>query len=212
LSVPRYQAISVGRGANLDTIDAPLSDGPWLRRQFQEIRALPGEAERLAAIDALLDWTHPGPGGFYDELGNPQRRPHLVPGTSFAEDPDYERSWRVGFTIPGEARLAWTHFAESLYDAPLTMRYTGLDPHACYCLRVLYGSERTRARVRLDAGDGIEVHGYLDKPYPPRPLEFELPEGAVRDGQLTLVWRREPGLGGNGRGCQVSEVWLLRDP
>jgi len=29
-------------------------------------------------------------------------------------------------------------------------------------------------------------------------------------GQLELRWSREPGLGGNGRGCQVSEVWLIR--
>jgi len=38
LSVERYKAISVGRGANLDTIDAPLNNRLWLKAQFQEIR------------------------------------------------------------------------------------------------------------------------------------------------------------------------------
>jgi len=27
-----------------------------------------------------------------------------------------------------------------------------------------------------------------------------------------LAWYREPGLGRNGRGCQVSEAWLIRAP
>ena len=29
-------------------------------------------------------------------------------------------------------------------------------------------------------------------------------------GELTLRWYREPGQGGNGRGCQVAEVWLIK--
>src|SRR5213082_399745 len=37
LSVPRYQAISVDRGANLDTIDMPLNNRGWLKQQFAEI-------------------------------------------------------------------------------------------------------------------------------------------------------------------------------
>jgi hypothetical protein len=45
---------------------------------------------------------------------------------------------------------------------------------------------------------------------PVRPLEFDVPGEATATGELTLSWSREPGLGGNGRGCQVSEVWLIR--
>ena len=40
LSVPRYKAISVGRGANLDTIDQVLNDRLWLKRRFAAIRKL----------------------------------------------------------------------------------------------------------------------------------------------------------------------------
>ncbi|MDT7893641.1 hypothetical protein [Fervidibacter sp.] len=43
-----------------------------------------------------------------------------------------------------------------------------------------------------------------------RPLEFDIPTEAVKGGTLTLTWYPEPGLGGNGRGCQVSELWLIR--
>ena len=34
---------------------------------------------------------------------------------------------------------------------------------------------------------------------------------ATGDGELTLKWFGEPGLGGNGRVCQLSEVWLLKE-
>jgi hypothetical protein len=41
-------------------------------------------------------------------------------------------------------------------------------------------------------------------------VEFDIPANASANGQLALKWYREPGLGGNGRGCQVSEVWLIK--
>jgi hypothetical protein len=61
--------------------------------------------------------------------------------------------------------------------------------------------------VRLEA-DGHEVHPFLAKPDPPRPLEFALPIEATGNGSVVLQFQREPGKGGNGRGCQVAEVWL----
>ena len=42
------------------------------------------------------------------------------------------------------------------------------------------------------------------------PLEFDIPLEATRSGTLNLSWYAEPGRGGNGRGCQVSEVWLIK--
>ena len=35
---------------------------------------------------------------------------------------------------------------------------------------------------------------------------------ATASGSLTLSWFAEPGLGGNGRACQVAEVWLMKHP
>jgi hypothetical protein len=65
-------------------------------------------------------------------------------------------------------------------------------------------------KVRLDAGDGIEIHPLTLKRTPRGPMEFDLPSEATADGQLTLTWSREQGLGGNGGGCEVSEVWLVK--
>jgi len=212
LSVPRYAAIALGRGANLDAIDTPLNDRRWLLRRFGEIRALEGEAERLREIEALLAWDDPGPGGFYDEPGNPARRPHVLTGPGATEDPAFFCSLLTGFSTPGEERLAWTRHGETLRETPLRMRYTGLDSEAGYRLRVLYGRERTPGKIRLDAGEGVEVHPWIEKPAGGEPLVFPIPPEAYSTGALDLMWRQEPGRGGNGRGCQVCQVWLIREP
>lgn len=210
LSVERYQAIAVERGANLDSVDIPLNDRQWLKRRFAEIRQLPQEADRLQAIDAIVRWTDPGPGGFYDEPGNPARRPHLLVGAGFEKDPGFYETARTGFTTNLTGRLRWARHAESLYDAPLKLHYAHLDPNARYKVRVVYAGDSPRKKIRLIAGDGIEVHPLMEKPVPTRPLEFDIPAEAITRGELTLAWLGEPGLGGNGRGCQVSEVWLMR--
>ena len=78
------------------------------------------------------------------------------------------------------------------------MHYSGLDTAALYKVRVVYGSENPRRKVRLVAGD------------PLRPLEFDIPHEASEYGELDLAWWGEPGLGGSGRKYQVSEVWLIK--
>ena len=76
-------------------------------------------------------------------------------------------------------------------------------------MRVVYGAQEGR-KVRLTAGDGHEVHGFLARPF--EPVEFGVPAAATAGGKLTLTWTPEPGAGGPGRGCQVCEVWLLKKP
>jgi hypothetical protein len=220
LSVEKYRAIAVDRGAMLDTLEFPLNNRLWLQEQFAAIRKLPSESERLAAIRNVVQWENPGPGGFYDNLGNANRQPHLV-RTPLADDPGSMESARVGFEEdlvvdePDERsgfarRISWIDHAETLYDTPLRMRYDGLDPKARYKLRVVYGGDSPKRKIRLVANDTVEVHSLLAKPFPIKPIEFPLPPEATDTGELTLNWFGEAGLGGNGRGCQVSEVWLIK--
>jgi hypothetical protein len=222
LSVAKYQAIAMDRGASLDTMDYPLNDRAWLKEHFAKARLLKNEVERLKAIDEIVQWTNPGPGGFYDDVGNVARQPHLVRGLGFDKDPGCFESARVDFEEDlvldeddekpaGARRMSWIDHAESLYDAPLRMRYTGLDPAARYKIRVLYAGDAAKKKIRLSANDGIEVHPLMVKPFPFKPVEFAIPPTATATGELTLSWFGEPGLGGNGRGCQVSEVWLIKE-
>jgi hypothetical protein len=210
LSVPRYKAIAVDRGANLDTVDVPLNNRLWLERKFAEVRRMPDEAGRLKELDGIVHWTDPGPGGFYDDLGNPARQPHLLRGRGYQADPAFWESSLVGFAGDRTLPISWWTHAESLFDAPLEMRYGDLDRGARYKIRVVYGGDSPRVRIRLTANHRIEIHPFIAKPMPVQPLEFDIPGEATANGELTLSWSREPGLGGNGRGCQVSEIWLIR--
>jgi hypothetical protein len=221
LSVEKYQAIAVDRGANLDTIDYPLNNRRWLKHRFEQLRKAGSEAERLKGIDEILRWTDPGPGGFYDDLGDVSRQVHLVAGAGFTRDPAFLESPHAGFEEgddvdePDEKpasplRYSWLNHAESMHDAPLQLRYTHLDANAQYKVRVVYGGDSPKKKIRLTAGDGLEVHPLMPKPWPVQPIEFDITAKATAGGELTLTWQREPGLGGNGRGCQVSEVWLIK--
>jgi len=195
LSVPRYKAIGVDRGASLDTLDVPLNDRLWLERKFSEAHGDP------AQIDSILNWTDPGPGGFYDDLGDLTRQPHLVRGSVSLE---YQPRWRQ----------SWWTYAESLGDEPLRMRYTGLDAVAQYRVRLVYAGDSPGRKIRLvasdGAGGGIEIHPLMRKPQPVEPVEFDIPRAATAKGELELAWYGEAGLGGNGRGCEVAEIWLIK--
>ncbi|HMJ65222.1 MAG TPA: hypothetical protein VK615_07705, partial [Candidatus Binatia bacterium] len=210
LSVPKYQAIAPDRGANLDAIDVSLNNRAWLKKQFAAIAALPDEPVRLARLKEIVHWQHPGDGSFYDELGDPEGQRHLVRGTGPARDPAFYASSFVSFirNPRPEWPTSWWHWAETLYDHPVQLRYILLDPAATYKVCVVYGRESRAAKIRLVANEGTEIHPFLDRPF--ERLEFDLPPATTRSGILTLNWTQEPGAGGNGRGCAVAEVWLIK--
>jgi hypothetical protein len=214
LSVARHKAIDVDRGATLDTIDEPLNNRLWLERRFAEIRALDSEATRLREIRSIVHWTDPGPGGFYDDLGNVMRQPHLVRGAGFQADPGCYRTPRFGYVIGKESYAryprSWWDNVEAIYDAPLNMQYDDLDPHAAYSVRISYAGDAPRTKIRLLANDKYQVHPESYKPRPTALVEYDIPREATRDGRLKLTWYRQAGLGGNGRGCAVAEIWLIK--
>jgi hypothetical protein len=219
LSVPWYKAISVGRGANLDLIDVPLNNREWLKHRFEELRAQTAESARMEGIREITEWTNPGPGGYYDDLGNPARQPHLVREKRYEEDPAHLETPLTGFAVgyggPGGTRAApwrisWQRHAEALNDATLRMRYGGLDGSARYAVRITYAGESSAAELRLTADGKFPVHEWRKKEFPPRPVEFAIPPEATSDGTLELRWEKQKGFGGNGRGLQVAEVWLVR--
>jgi hypothetical protein len=207
LSVAKYHGMA-GRGNNLDSIDVPLTDAAWLLAEMTAAKRLPDEAARLIRLAETVNRTDPGPGGFYDDFGDPARQPHLDRGREWENDPGFYESPQCAFSSRGGAGpRAWWHYAETHYETPLRANYDGLDPSAEYRVRVVYGTQERR-KVRLTAGEGHEIHGFLSRPF--EPLEFDLPAAVTADGKLTLTWTPEAGAGGPGRGCQVCEVWVLK--
>jgi hypothetical protein len=211
LSVKQYYAIGAERGANLDQMDVPVNDSIWLKKRLAYARSAASEQERISRIEQITQWEEPGLGGFYDLLSDPARRPHLLQGQAFAQDPGHLNSVRIGHNVTFGGRLRNASWAETLYDVPLVFAYKGLQPGKKYKVRVVYGTDVPQVKVRLDA-NGVQVHDWMSRPIPAAPMEFLIPEGAIKNKQLTLTFKREQGLGGNGRGCQVSEIWLIPVP
>jgi hypothetical protein len=219
-SVEKYKANAPRRSATLDSIDFPLNDRDWLKQNFEGIRKAPTESSRREMIDQLLDRDNPGPGGFYDQLGNPLRRPHLVGATrDVAKDPMLRDGPRTGWQLYPQQQPAlpywWRAHAEVLYDKSLQMRYEDLDPKARYRLRVVYGGDASSGKLapvslRLVANERFVVHDYVEKIYRLKPVEFDIPAEETRDGNLVLTWSCKPGVGGLGRVIEISEVFLIR--
>jgi hypothetical protein len=217
LSVNKYGASNWERGATLDALDRPLNNRRWLEWQIADILVATDQIDRMKLIDIILNWEDPGPGGFYDDLGDAARQPHLVnadnrdadPG--FVESPQCEHNASVqnialdrSVPVPRLWRQSWLHQAQTLYYTPLRMRYTDLDPNATYKLRVVYAG-RFRPTMRLLANGKYEIHDWMGQPGQPTRLDFEIPAEATKGGVLDLEWQRK-----SGRGPQVAEAWLIR--
>lgn len=94
---PPYLARNPERGAMLDWLDQAVNDRPWLEQRFDAILVMDEEAAQLAAIEQILNWTDPGPGGFYDNLGAVGEFSHVVYQRTWEDDPSACRTARVAF-------------------------------------------------------------------------------------------------------------------
>ena len=209
-----------GRGDFMDYIDTPLNNAIWLLSQLERTRQIEDEKARLASIDELLNWDNPGPGGFYDNLGQFINTPRLADYPAWEEDPGSLQSPRVSFgaglrgrewvhtvqakgfdgsTIP----LAWMNQITTLYETPLNVVYENLDSHSSYILKVAY-TGRFQANIQLTADDEFQIHEMRKTGKTPI-NEFPIPEEATRDGKLKLTWTCAEGE----RGAQVAEIWLI---
>jgi len=204
-SVPRHQASGAERGAILDYIDYPLNNRWWLEDEFAKIRALESEKERLNRLEEIRRWEHPGPGCFYDDVGNIANSPHVVRGEGWNTDPLLVRNpnpgywwWDSGFS---RRRLSW----QVSMDWPIAVRYERVDPNAGYVVRITgYGEALTRINGELVKpalyGRGI---GEIK--------EFPVPRDAVRSGQIVVTWDRPEESELNWREqSRITEIWLLK--
>jgi len=213
LSVDLYKAQHETRGANLDGIDYPLNNSHWLKERFSELREITDEKACLKEIKNILNWTNPGPGGYYDDLSNSCQQIHLVKKMSFEQDPSFLKTPMRKFPYkksPEAERLSWRSHTGSLNDASFEMHYPDLDANSQYKVRIVYSAEYSSVKVRLEANDGIEVHPFILKKKPRMPMEFDIPKEATKQGKLILRWYREPGHVRSGTGCDISEIWLIK--
>lgn len=203
LSVEKYGAIREERGATLDTVDRPVNNRQYLKNALEKLKTL-GDKEKLEGIKKILHYANPGPGGFYDDLGNFMNESHLVRKSNYEDDPYYLKSPLDAFLITEGMPISWQRMAETRYGVPLELHYSDLDPDAPYSLKIIYYG-RYKATVFLTANGGIPVHGPIDIGMAPKEIAVDIPEEATSSGELTLAWNLV-----SGRGIQVADVWLIK--
>ncbi len=219
LTIEKHGAAS-GRGNFIDNINIPLNEVAWIFSELDKAEKASTNQEKTAIIEALLNRTNPGPGGFYDNFGSPESWDKVIFRTDPMYDPGSLKTPRVNFGVGlkdvewvDEIRaigfdgkvtpMAWMNCVNSLYDQPLEIEYKDLDPSSQYTMKVAY-TGRFRSRMKLTA-DGITVHELMQTGEKPI-YEFPIPADAVNDGKVTFSWT----CGEAERGSQVSEIWIIR--
>ena len=206
-SVDKYYAIGAERGAVLDFIDLPLNNRWWLEDEFAKVAQFGSESTRVERLRILATWEHPGPGSFYDAVGDLEKSPHVFRCSSASAIPDESDQYGITFWWwndgKSRARLTWQATAW-----PLAVVYEALDPNATYIVR------STGYRQALLRINGDRVQPVLDGQKMGEFKEFPVPQQHVRTRRLTLTW--DPPVGEeklNWRETsRLSEVWLIRQP
>ncbi len=218
LSVEKYNAIAWDRGAFMDAIDIPLNNYRWYKVQFKKIGKIEKEEDRQKAISEIINRTNPGPGGFYDDLGNPRSLKRVLSDKRWEEDPGYLSSPLVVFTPYllyiseeleeqlGGVPLSWVNSIATLYDTPLVVRYEDLNPNSNYKLRVTYiGS--LGGKIKLIANEKYLIHDFIDTKRRILTEEFTIPKEILSSRELILKWTADDGE----RGCEIAELWLIKE-
>ena len=205
-SVPIYFASSAERGAFLDFVDYPMNNRWWLEDEFKKVQAMGSETEKVERLNELANWENPGPGGFYDDIGNTAKSPHVKRSRFVYTEPGEEANpepllwwWDEG---QSRARLSW----QVTMNYPEAVVYEGLDPEATYIVRCGgYGDFLLRM-------DGEPVETTTGKVVMGENVDFPVPAEYIQDRKLVLKWNRPTDEGHlNWRQhSRLAEVWLIK--
>ena len=207
-SVPKYHASGDERGAVLDFLNYPLNNRWWLEDELAAVRKMPAEAQRVARLETLAKWEHPGPGSFYDDIGNVAKSSHEVRNERLAgplQDVDNMAlpgvMWWTGNNPLARARQSW--FSDEAW--PKALKYSALDPEADYLIRTT-GCGECPLRV-----NGVRLVLTVDGKQVGEIKEFAVPRGLYRDGSITVTFDPtfEPHLNWRVQ-SRLTEIWLIK--
>ena len=192
-SVLKYNARSAERGAILDFIDYPLNNSWWLEDEFEKVKKLATEKEKLIRLEFIRTYEFPGEGSFYDNISSADAK-HVTSETDDAIDYLWEND--------GVSRK---RLSTQLFQFSPTLEYDELEADTNYLIRVSgYGEALLRAN-----GQRLEPTKY-EKGFE-QFKEFPLPKNLIQEGRLKITfdkpdeehlnWRKQ---------SRVTDVWLLK--
>jgi hypothetical protein len=193
-SVKKYNASGAERGAILDFIDYPLNNRWWLADEFDKIRKMPTEKEKLDRLEIICKWENPGNGSYYDNVSDISKGPRVKTRTDDATDVAW---WDSG--------MSRKRLSTQLFQNCPVLEYPDLDPNGRYTVRISgYGD----ALLRVD-GERIEPTIYnkgLEEF-----KEFQLSRKYVSDGYIKVSFDQPEESHLNWRQySKVCDIWLLK--
>jgi len=193
-SVKKYNASGAERGAILDFIDYPLNNRWWLADEFDKIRKMPTEKEKLDRLEIIRTWENPGPGSYYDNVSDLSKGPRVKTRTEDATDVAW---WDGGMSRKRLSTQLFQNFPK--------LDYTDLDPNGHYTIRIAGFGE---ALLRVD-GERIAPTVYnkgLEEF-----KEFPLTQKYVSDGKIDVTFDQPEESKLNWRSqSKVCDIWLLK--
>ena len=163
------------------------------------------EEDKIARLDIIRKWENPGPGSFYDDIGNVAKSDQVLRGKPLSEDPLMQTNpnpdfmwWDNGMA---RVRQAWV----SKMDWPIGLQYDHLDKSATYILRTTgYG----QCLVRVNSE---RIYPTIDEKGIGEIKEFFIPKSLYNNGSITLTFDipHEPEINWRQQ-SRLSEVWLIK--
>ena len=161
--------------------------------------------KKQARLRTLYTWENPGPGSYYDDIGNVAKSDHVMRGEWINTDPKMVRNPNPDFMWWDNGRTRHRPSWVAKMDWPIGLRYDTIDPQASYVVRTT-GFGQCLLRV-----NGKRVQPTLDGKGIGEIKEFPIPQHCYQDGSIVLTFDvpHEPGINWR-RASRLSEVWLLK--
>jgi hypothetical protein len=192
--VEKYHASNSQRSCILQFVNYPLNNRWWLADEFEKVRKMPTEKEKLDRLEVIRTWENPGNGSYYDNVSNIETGTRVLTSSYDATDVAW---WSNGYS---RERLS-----SQLFQLQPELFYENLDFNGRYIIRV---AGRGDALLRVDGQrlDPLiynkEIGGFK---------EFVIPMNLYGDGTLKVTFDRpeESKIRWSSQ-SHVSDVWLLK--
>jgi len=193
-SVKKYNASGAERGAILDFIDYPLNNRWWLADEFEKIRKMTTEKEKLGRLEIIRNWENPGPGSYYDNISDQSKGPRVKTRSDDATDVAW---WDNGMSRKRLSTQLFQNFPK--------LHYTDLDPDGRYTIRIAGFGE---ALLRVD---GERIAPIVYNKGLEEFKEFKVAQKYVSDGALEVTFDQPEESNLNWRShSKVCDIWLLK--
>ena len=199
--------------ACLTVNDLDLTEIGWWVKILNEGLSTLNEEEMVNAVNMVLEYENPGPGGFYDRVGLFDR-----PGTLICSG----LRWML-YPFSGPARLSHYGLAypDPLEGDSITFAYKGLVEGEQYTLRALVRGHRLGSRPEEEKGEvgvsvevnGRTIAGELEVTGTLSFLEVDVPRELtdLGDVKISLVTGPDPTATGKGRMMAgLCNIWLMK--